>query len=79
LEEMREQYPDQFECAFTVDVPSPTWRYFSGFVNEEMLKKVMPPPSSDTAILLCGAPPMVRSCSEQLAKLGYAKEDVLEF
>ncbi|KYK70651.1 putative NADH-cytochrome b5 reductase 1 [Toxoplasma gondii TgCatPRC2] len=79
LEEMCEQYPDQFECAFTVDVPSPTWRYFSGFVNEEMLKKVMPPPSSDTAILLCGAPPMVRSCSEQLAKLGYAKEDVLEF
>ncbi|CBZ52712.1 hypothetical protein NCLIV_025010 [Neospora caninum Liverpool] len=79
LEEMHEQYPDKFQCSFTVDVPSPTWRFYSGFVNEEMLKAVMPPPCSDTVILLCGAPPMVRSCSQQLSKLGYAKEDVLEF
>ncbi|PFH37794.1 putative NADH-cytochrome b5 reductase 1 [Besnoitia besnoiti] len=79
LEEMQEAYPDQFRVAFTVDEPGPSWRFFSGFVDEAMLRATMPPPSPDTLILLCGAPPMVRSCMEKLLALGYAKEDILEF
>ncbi|PHJ19405.1 nadh-cytochrome b5 reductase 1 [Cystoisospora suis] len=79
LEEMKEAYPDQFRVEFTVDTPSSTWRSYKGFIDTEMIRATMPPPSPDTVILLCGAPPMLASCRRNLLQLGYAKEDILEF
>lgn len=44
------------------------------------LQAHLPPPSSDTIILMCGPPPMVKfACEANLEKLGYAKDSCLAF
>lgn len=48
------------------------WTYSSGFVNDEMIKEHLPPPSDETLILMCGPPPMINfACLPNLDKLGY--------
>lgn len=66
---MAEQH-SRFRVFFTVDVGSPEWRGFTGFVNEEMLSQTMPFPTttgdSDSMVLMCGPPPMINMLSRQL-------------
>ena len=51
------------------------WKYSEGFVSEEMIRDHMPPPGEDTAILMCGPPPMIDyACTPNLDKIGYTKE-----
>lgn len=50
----------------------PGWKYSFGFINDEMIKSHLPPPSPDTVILMCGPPPMINfACIPNLDKLGY--------
>ncbi|GFR58268.1 NADH-cytochrome b5 reductase [Elysia marginata] len=52
------------------------WKYSSGFVSDEMIRGHMPPPASDTLILMCGPPPMINlACIPNLEKLGYKPEN----
>lgn len=51
------------------------WKYSKGFVNDEMIKGHLPPPSNDTVILMCGPPPMINfACQPNLDKLGYSQK-----
>ncbi len=51
------------------------WKYSVGFVNDELIKAHLPPPSEDTLILMCGPPPMINfACNPNLDKLGYTKD-----
>lgn len=51
------------------------WKYSKGFVSDEMIKNHLPPPSSDTVILMCGPPPMINfACQPNLDKLGYSQK-----
>lgn len=51
------------------------WKYSKGFVSDEMIKHHLPPPSSDTVILMCGPPPMINfACQPNLDKLGYSQK-----
>ena len=47
----------------------------TGFINDEMISKHLPPPSEDTLILMCGPPPMIKhACLPNLDKLGYSEK-----
>jgi len=80
LEELKEENPTRFKVHYTLDRPSDDWEYSSGFITAEMIKSNLPPPSDDTAILMCGPPPMIKfACRANLDKLGYGKEAQVEF
>ncbi|XP_033645829.1 NADH-cytochrome b5 reductase 3-like isoform X2 [Asterias rubens] len=75
LEEISKEHGDRFKLWYTLDRPDEGWEYSSGFVNEDMLRDHMPPPSSDTLVLMCGPPPMINyACLPNLEKLGYTPE-----
>ncbi|KAK7098427.1 NADH-cytochrome b5 reductase 3-like isoform X2 [Littorina saxatilis] len=72
LEEIQQAHPDRFKLWYTLDRPPTGWKYSSGFVNDEVIKSHLPPPSEDTLILMCGPPPMINfACIPNLDKLGY--------
>lgn len=72
LEEIKAQYPSRFHLWYTLDRPPSGWTYSSGFVNDEVIKEHLPPPSDETLILMCGPPPMINfACLPNLDKLGY--------
>jgi cytochrome-b5 reductase len=75
LEEVAAEHPDRFHLWFTLDRPEEDWKYSKGFINDEMIKSHLPPPSPDTIILMCGPPPMINfACIPNLDKLGYKPE-----
>ena len=72
LTELAKQRPDQFKLWFTVDRSESGWQYSTGFVNADMIKEHLPAPSTDTLVLLCGPPPMIKfACDPNLDKLSY--------
>lgn len=75
LEEIQAQHSQRFKLWYTLDRAPENWDYSQGFVNEEMIKDHMPPPSEDTLILMCGPPPMVQyAINPSLDKLGYPQD-----
>lgn len=75
LEEIRDRHPRRFKLWYTVDRAPENWSYSEGFVNEEMIKEHLPSPGSDTLILMCGPPPMIKfACVPNLEKLGHTEE-----
>ncbi|XP_017786683.1 PREDICTED: NADH-cytochrome b5 reductase 3 isoform X2 [Nicrophorus vespilloides] len=75
LETAAKEHPDQFKLWYTLDTPPEGWKYSSGFVNEEMIKDHLFPPSPDTLVVLCGPPPMINyACLPNLDKLGHSKD-----
>ncbi|CAG9322447.1 unnamed protein product [Blepharisma stoltei] len=64
---------------YTLDIPADGWKYGKGFINEEMLKKYMPPASKDTIICHCGPSQMNRMVREQLKGLGFSEEQIFKF
>lgn len=69
------KYQERFKVWYTVDRASQTWKFSTGFVNDEMIKENLFAPSSDTITLMCGPPPMINfACLPNLDKLGYDKE-----
>ncbi|XP_048731211.2 NADH-cytochrome b5 reductase 3-like isoform X2 [Ostrea edulis] len=75
LEEIQAANPERFKLWYTIDRPAEDWKYSKGFVNDEMIKGHLPPPSNDTVILMCGPPPMINfACQPNLDKLGYSQK-----
>uniref|UniRef100_A0AAF5D4X0 NADH-cytochrome b5 reductase n=1 Tax=Strongyloides stercoralis TaxID=6248 RepID=A0AAF5D4X0_STRER len=73
-------YPHKFSVWYTVDKANNEWKYSTGFINEEMIKKYLPPPSKDNGILMCGPPPMIEfACLPNLEKVGHDSENLLRF
>lgn len=60
-------YP-QFKVKYIVDKPSETWTGLSGYVTKEMIQELMPAPSDDHFICVCGPPPMMYHISGDKAK-----------
>ena len=51
------------------------WKYSKGFINEDMIKNHLYPPSDNTIVLMCVPPPMINfACQPSLEKIGYAGE-----
>lgn len=73
LEEIQVNNPDRFKLWFTVDRAPENWEYSQGFINEDMVREHLPPPSDDTLILMCGPPPMIQfACDPNLDKVGHS-------
>lgn len=73
LEEIQVNNPDRFKLWFTLDRAPADWEYSQGFINEDMVKDHLPPPSDDTLILMCGPPPMIQfACNPNLDKVGHS-------
>ena len=80
LEALAKKHPDRFKLHYTVDRPTPGWKYSAGFITADMLKEHMPPVSDETLVLMCGPPPMIKfACKANLDALGYAKEAQIAF
>ncbi|XP_048865768.1 NADH-cytochrome b5 reductase 3 [Brienomyrus brachyistius] len=72
LDEIEAQHSSRFKLWYTVDKAPEGWAYSQGFINEEMVRKHLPPPGEDTLILMCGPPPMIQfACNPNLVKVGH--------
>ncbi|CRK93693.1 CLUMA_CG007221, isoform A [Clunio marinus] len=75
LDVLAAKHQEQFKVWYTVDRASSQWKFSVGFVNDEMIKGNLFPPSPDTITLMCGPPPMINfACLPSLEKLNYDKE-----
>lgn len=72
FEEIAAKHGDQIKIWYTLVKADEGWKYSVGFIDEEMIKQHMPPPSDDTIMLMCGPPPMIKfACTPNLDKLNY--------
>lgn len=64
LDEWQKLFPNNFRVTYTLTQNpssiSKDWKGETGRINEELLKKTMPPPSKKTRIFICG-PPLLTS------------------
>lgn len=75
LDELATKFPDNFKVWYTVDTASDKWSYSTGFVNAEMIREHLYPPSKNTVVLMCGPPPMINyACIPNLDSLEYDSE-----
>uniref|UniRef100_A0A0N5A2U5 NADH-cytochrome b5 reductase n=1 Tax=Parastrongyloides trichosuri TaxID=131310 RepID=A0A0N5A2U5_PARTI len=80
FDKLAEDYPHKFSVWYTVDKSSEHWKYSTGFINEDMVRDHLPSPASDTAILMCGPPPMIEfACLPNLEKVGHNADNLLRF
>ncbi|XP_042137448.1 NADH-cytochrome b5 reductase 2 isoform X1 [Peromyscus maniculatus bairdii] len=80
LEEIATTHLDQFNVWYTLDRPPVGWKYSSGFVTADMIKKHLPPPGEATLILVCGPPPMIQEAVHpSLEQLGYTKDMIFTY
>jgi len=79
LEQYAKSFPSQFHLHFTLDKPPENWSQGRGFVTAEMISKHLPPPSSDTLILVCGPPPMLNFMEKNLDGLDYKEDQYFKY
>jgi len=64
----------------TRENPDSGWTGERGRINEEMIKKYVPPPSYDVIILTCGTVEMTQKFLVPLTKkMGYKEDNILDF
>jgi len=72
LEALKEKHESRFKVWYTVDRPPVSWSYSSGFISDTMIAEHLPPAGPDTAVLMCGPPPMINfACIPNLEKLAH--------
>jgi cytochrome-b5 reductase len=75
LDVLAAKHQDKFKVWYTIDRASESWKFSVGFINDEMIKDNLFPPSKDTITVMCGPPPMINfACLPSLEKLDYDKE-----
>jgi len=80
LDELAASSNGRFKVYYTLDFPPEGWENKVGFISKPMIQECLPPPSTDTLILMCGPPPMVEfACKKNLEELGYAKSSTVAF
>jgi len=73
-------YEKRFSVIYTLTKPPTDWKGETGRVNNDMLKKYLPPPShSDFKIMYCGPVGFNKQVTESMEQLGYAKEQYYKF
>lgn len=80
LEKMTAARPEQIKVWYTVDIAPDEWKYSTGFIDEEMLRKRLPSARNDTFVGMCGPPPMIEiACIPNLKKLGFSEDQFMCF
>ncbi|KAF0693409.1 Aste57867_15629 [Aphanomyces stellatus] len=71
LEQMAKDHPN-VKVWYTIDRPTESWKYSSGFINKQMLQDHLFPAGDDVQIFLCGPPPMLKfAVLPALEELGF--------
>ncbi len=93
FEDLENQYPQRFRAFYLLDKPSESWTQGKGFINQELLKTVLPEPKAENIkIFVCGPPGLYKAISGAkkspqdqgelsgiLKALGYSQEQVYKF
>lgn len=91
--ELENTFPRRFRAFYTLDKPPQDWTLGKGFINQDLLKTVMPEPKEENIkILVCGPPGLYKAISGtknspqdqgelggSLKELGYNKDQVYKF
>lgn len=70
-----------FKVWYTVDKctdPS-SWCYHIGFMNADVFKAQLPPPSKETLIVLCGPPGLIGFAEKLLKEIGFTEDMIFVF
>ena len=67
----------RFHCYHVLEQPPADWSQGTGRITENILRGHLPPPAPDTAIFLCGPPPMADALETMLKNLGYAENAII--
>ena len=80
LEGLKAEHPKRLNLWYTVDRPKEGWKYSSGFITDTMIAEHLPGPKEDSLVIMCGPPPMIKfACEANLDKLGYVKEQRIQW
>lgn len=75
LDQLAARHPEQFQVWYTVDTAPALWKFSQGFINADMVREHLLPPSPETIVLMCGPPPMIKfACQPSLDSVGHAAE-----
>ncbi len=66
-----------FHCYHVLEQPPEGWPQGTGRVTEDILRGYLPSPGPDTAIFLCGPPPMVDALETALKKIGHPEASII--
>ncbi|KAH7886263.1 hypothetical protein F5I97DRAFT_1238313 [Phlebopus sp. FC_14] len=91
---MKKKYPDTFDVVYVLDKPGDNWKGPSGYINADLIKQHIAPPSlgERVKVFVCGPPPQMASlCGKKdgpakqgeltgvLKELGYTADQVYKF
>ncbi|KAF8215790.1 ferredoxin reductase-like protein, partial [Mycena galopus ATCC 62051] len=92
LDALAKKYPNTLEVVYLLDKPKPDWKGPTGFVNADVIKKYVAPPTAErTMVMICGPPGQVAALAGKkagfkqgeidgvLKELGYTAEQVFKF
>lgn len=93
FEDLENTYPQRFRAFYMLDKPPEGWMQGTGYINQELLKQVLPEPKVENIkIFVCGPPGMYKAISGAkkspqdqgdlgglLKELGYSKDQVYKF
>ncbi|KAI6136185.1 hypothetical protein F5141DRAFT_14210 [Pisolithus sp. B1] len=93
LDAMKKKYPDTFDVVYVLDKPSEKWKGPSGYINSDVIKQHIAPPSlgEKVKVFVCGPPPQVSAIAGKkagrdqgelsgiLKELGYTENQVYKF
>ena len=66
-----------FHVYHVLEQPPDGWTQGSGRISEDILRRHLPPPAPDTAVFLCGPPPMVDALEDTLKTIGYSEQSIV--
>ncbi|KAJ7361354.1 cytochrome-b5 reductase [Mycena albidolilacea] len=92
LDALAKKHPKTLEVVYLLDKPKPDWKGATGFINADVIKKYVAPPSQErTIVFVCGPPGQVAALAGKkagfqqgeiggvLKELGYTAEQVFKF
>ena len=65
-----------FSFKMTVDKAESSWPHFTGYVDQAMIKQVLPEPSEDHLVWVCGPKDMNLAVRQQLIDCGHSEDCV---
>ena len=66
-----------FHCYHVLEQPPAGWSQGTGRITEDILRRHLPSPGSETVIFLCGPPPMVDPLEATLKGLGHSEQAII--
>ncbi|GMF26803.1 unnamed protein product [Phytophthora lilii] len=65
LDALQYMYP-QFQVHYVLDKAEENWEGYTGYVTKALIEKLLPGPSDESLIGVCGLPPMMNAISGKL-------------